>query len=95
MITIDQQIIDQASALNLAGDYVGAYQVLSGAGDTYSTAAAGILGNNDGYFQGTVQRLWDNVRPGSVSQYWDEVAGRHQANYIALLNNSGGVLPST
>lgn len=68
MTTIDQKTIDRANALNLAGDYAGAYQVLSGAGDTYSTAAADILGNDDGYFQGTVQRLWDNVRPGSVSQ---------------------------
>ncbi len=94
MGNISQSVIDEARSLNDAGQVQLAYQVLSSAGDNYSGWAADIVGESGGLFQGTVRSLWENQVSGST-QHFDTVAAQHQSNYITILENNQGRLPTT
>ncbi|WP_162901325.1 hypothetical protein [Breoghania sp. L-A4] len=82
MAVIAQEVINQARHLNSIGNYVEAYRALGRAGDNYAFAAANIIDDINDVYQGTVKRLWETVRPGSVEKYWSSVAGQHQLNCI-------------
>lgn len=94
-VVIDQQTIEVALHLHDQGQYAEAYMALALAGDNYSAAALGIVGDYDNIFKGTVQGLWEQQQPGSVSTNWDNVAGRHLFNYLTYINENGGNLPDT
>jgi hypothetical protein len=80
-LEITDSVLEQAKALNVAGDVAGAYRVLAEAGDNYSRNALVVIEEIDdpeSIFARIVQTHWDRVVPGARQTHFMAVGALHQ-----------------
>ena len=87
-VWMDVDTVQEALALNLAGDVYGAYDKLAQFGDLYAIWAKQIVDPNGSAMARFVKDIWESRDPGSVSEGWFTVALQHQRQYLeAALQN--------
>ncbi|MET0067325.1 MAG: calcium-binding protein [Candidatus Thiodiazotropha sp.] len=89
-LTITESILNEAKALNAAGDVAGAYRVLASVGDNYSQNALVVIeeiDEPDSIFARIVQAHWDRVAPGARQTHFMEVGALHQLQYLQLIED--------
>ncbi|MEJ2611436.1 MAG: hypothetical protein P8179_15480 [Candidatus Thiodiazotropha sp.] len=85
---ITESVLEEAEALNVAGDVAGAYQVLAEAGDFYSQGAQVVIEEINApvsIFARIVQVHWDRVVPGARQRVFMDVGKLHQKQYLELI----------
>jgi hypothetical protein len=85
---ITESVLEEAQALNKAGNVAGAYRVLAEAGDNYSQNALVVIEEiaaPESIYARIVQVHWERVAPGALETHFMAVGQLHQSQYRELI----------
>ena len=102
MTVLNQQQQAELKGYVNRGDYHGGWTYLAKQGDRYADNAAAITGNSQDlrgvnlWMKKGVENLWDStVGITARQEKFEDVALKHFENYVGLISERGGALPTT